>query len=177
MKAVLVRHTTIALPTGTCYGRLDVPLAPTFAEEAVAVVAALPWMPTLVLTSPATRCRRLATAIATAAEPCPVLVDTRLAELHMGAWEGLRWDDISGEVFEQWKIDPWGTRPPGGENAADLLARVGEVRAGLGASRSGRVALVTHAGVIRAWRSLAEARPLPELFEDKIPFGSVWTAQ
>jgi broad specificity phosphatase PhoE len=73
-----------------------------------------------------------------------------------------------------------------------LHRRVGEVRAGLLArlavgagvaaddDASGtpppRIAIVTHAGVIRSWRAHAQSRPLMELFSAAIPFGHVEAA-
>ena len=34
MKITLIRHTKVDVPSGTCYGWTDVPLAPTFPDEA-----------------------------------------------------------------------------------------------------------------------------------------------
>ena len=45
MEAVLVRHTSVDVPPGVCYGRTDVPLKATFPQEATAVAAALPTPP------------------------------------------------------------------------------------------------------------------------------------
>ena len=67
MNVILIRHTRIAVPAGLCYGHTDVPLAESFLMDAAAVLAHLPWQPELVLTSPATRCRKLAEYIAGAA--------------------------------------------------------------------------------------------------------------
>ena len=169
MSGLLIRHTRVAIPQGLCYGRTNVPLAETFEEESAAVRAGLPWTPLAVWSSPAERCRRLAARL-TAGE---VRIEPRLAELDMGEWDGRRWDDLSGPVHEAWKADPWGTRPPGGESAEDLVARVGALRAEVMAARPERLVLVTHAGVIRAWRSIGEGRPLAELFSEAVGFGSL----
>ncbi len=169
MKGFLVRHTRVEIPPGLCYGRIDVALAPSFEAEAAAVRERLPWAPLQVWSSPAERCRRLAERLTDAT----VRIDPRLAELSMGDWEGRRWDEISGPVHSAWMADPWGTRPPGGESAEDLLARIEVLRAEVLAARPERLLLVTHAGVIRAWRSLGERRPLPELFSEPVGFGSV----
>ena len=37
MKVLLIRHTSVNMPPGTCYGQTDVPLADTFGQEAVDV--------------------------------------------------------------------------------------------------------------------------------------------
>ncbi len=169
MNGLLIRHTRVAIPPGLCYGRTNVPLAETFDAEAAAVRASLPWTPLAVWSSPAERCRRLAARL-TAGE---VRIEPRLAELDMGEWDGRRWDDLSGPVHEAWTADPWRTRPPGGESAEDLVARVGALRAEVMAARPERLVLVTHAGVIRAWRSIGEGRSLAELFAEPVGFGSL----
>ena len=169
MNGFLIRHTRVAIPQGLCYGRTDVPLAASFETEAAVVRASLPWVPLAVWSSPATRCRELATRLTEGA----VRIEPRLAELDMGEWDGRRWEELSGPVHEAWKADPWRTRPPGGESAGDLVARVGALRAEVMAARPERLLLVTHAGVIRAWRSIGEGRALAELFSEAVGFGSL----
>ena len=34
MKVILIRHTSVDVPKGVCYGQTDVPVAATFTEEA-----------------------------------------------------------------------------------------------------------------------------------------------
>jgi alpha-ribazole phosphatase len=172
MKAVLVRHTRIAAPTGLCYGRSDVPLADTFPEDGRIVRERLPWVPAEVWTSPAFRCRALAERLGAAR----VRIDPRLQELDFGAWEGRRWEDFRGPACEAWALDPWNLRPPGGETAAELWARVGEVRSELIGGNPDRIALITHAGVIRAWRGHATGRPMSELWSEPVAFGEIETA-
>lgn len=171
MSVILVRHTAIVVPSGLCYGRIDVPLADSFAQEAAAARARLPWEPQAVWSSPAARCRRLAAVLAP--EGVDVRIDERLAELSMGAWEGRVWDDLRGPEVDRWMADPWRERPPGGETTDEFLGRVGAVRGAL-AGDAPRCVVVTHAGVIRAWRSLDEGRSLAELMSERIPFGSLW---
>ena len=36
MEVILVRHTSVDVPKGTCYGQTDVPVAATFEVEAAA---------------------------------------------------------------------------------------------------------------------------------------------
>jgi alpha-ribazole phosphatase len=168
MKAVLIRHTRIRAPLGVCYGRTAYPLAATFAEEARGVRAILPWAPTEVWTSPADRCRALADTL-----EAPVRIDPRLAELDFGQWEGRRWVDFRGPASDAWALDPWTQRPPDGETTAELWARVGRVRSELLSRDSGRIVLVTHAGVIRAWRGLVSGRSLREVWAEPVAFGGV----
>jgi alpha-ribazole phosphatase len=169
VNAVLIRHTRVVVPAGVCYGRSDVPLADTFSEEARAVCARLSWVPTEAWTSPAQRCRALAGLLGTTC----VRIEPRLQELDFGAWEGRRWEDFHDAESEAWANDPWNVRPPGGETAAELWARVGELRAELLARDSERIALVTHAGVVRAWRGLATNRRLREVWAEPVEFGGI----
>ena len=60
---MLLRHTTPAVAEGTCYGRLDLPLAESFDTEFEALKAALPAFGRLV-SSPLARCRQLAEQLA-----------------------------------------------------------------------------------------------------------------
>ena len=41
MKAILIRHTSVDVPKGVCYGQTDVPLAPSFPTEALRVKESL----------------------------------------------------------------------------------------------------------------------------------------
>ena len=38
MNVYLIRHTSVAVPQGTCYGQSDVPVKDSFEEEATAVL-------------------------------------------------------------------------------------------------------------------------------------------
>lgn len=169
MNIVLIRHTRIVAPPGVCFGRSDVPLAATFPMEAADVRARLPWIPAEVWSSPAPRCRALAQLLGATT----VRIDPRLQELDFGQWEGRRWDDFRSPESEAWALDPWRERPPGGETVAELWARVAAVRAELLACRAERVAFVTHAGVIRAWRSLTTGKTLAQLWAEPVEFGGI----
>ena len=162
------------VPPGWCYGHADVPLAESFPGEAAEVRAHLPWSPRLVLTSPALRCRKLAEQLAGTA---PIREDVRLRELHMGEWEGRAWESFRGPESEAWALDPWNLRPPGGESAREFWSRVALVREELAAANVSRVVIVTHAGVIRAWRGMAEQCPFEAMLREPVAFGSMHPAE
>ena len=103
-------------------------------------------------------------------------IEPRLQELNFGEGEGRRWKVFRDATSEAWARDPWTRRPPGGKTVAELLARVGELRAELLARMADRVALVTHAGVIRVWRGLTTGQSLPELWSEPVEFGGIETA-
>ena len=58
MEVILIRHTSVDVPPGVCYGQTDVPLKPTFEQEAAVTQrepeSLLPF--DHVYTSPLTRC-------------------------------------------------------------------------------------------------------------------------
>jgi alpha-ribazole phosphatase len=172
MKACLIRHQRVAVPPGLCYGWCDVPLAEGWREEIAGIRAALPWAPREVRCSPAARCRALAEALGAAV----VRIDPRLRELGMGEWEGRLWESFRGPESEAWALDPWRRRPPGGESGEDLWRRVAEVRHECLAAAGDGIVIVTHAGVIRAWRGLSEGRSFTEMLGEPVPFGGVHPA-
>ncbi|KCZ99029.1 phosphoglycerate mutase family protein [Hyphomonas polymorpha PS728] len=147
MALILVRHTRPEGTDGLCYGRLDVPLAASFEEEARALAAGLPPFDHLI-TSPATRCRRLADWLGARRGLVP-LVDHRFQEMDFGRWEGRLWSEISEGEINAWAEHFFEGRPHGGENVADLADRVGRA---LTCVRRwpGNILIITHAGVVRA---------------------------
>jgi len=168
VQVFLIRHPRPLIEAGVCYGRLDVDC-----EDPQPVAARLRLPPaTTIFSSPLRRARRLAEALAVAAR-AEVRLDARLAEIDFGDWEGRRWDDIDRQSIDDWAADVRNFTPPGGESVADLQRRVIGFSAELTATFAGpRVALITHAGVIRAllghWRGL----PVAEWTQLKFDFGS-----
>ena len=147
MHVILVRHTRPAAPAGVCYGMTDLDLAPTFDDEAAAIVATLPPADRLV-SSPLRRCRRLADRIGAARALAPVF-DERLREFDFGTWEGVPWDSIPRSELDAWAADFFHARPHGGESVHMLHERVGSAIADYRQSGVSHV-VVTHAGVIKA---------------------------
>lgn len=147
MPVILVRHTRPAVPEGVCYGVTELDLAPTFDDEAAAVVAALPRADRLV-SSPLQRCRRLAERIGAARGLVP-LFDERLREFDFGTWEGVPWDCIPRTDLDAWAADFLHARPHGGESVQMLRERVAAAIADYRRSGVSHV-VVTHAGVIKA---------------------------
>ncbi|MFN4100140.1 MAG: histidine phosphatase family protein, partial [Pararhodobacter sp.] len=63
MSLILLRHTRPMVTEGTCYGRTDLSLADDFSGSAAKIAAQLPEF-TRILSSPLSRCRLLAEAVA-----------------------------------------------------------------------------------------------------------------
>ena len=165
MQVFLIRHPRPLIKPGVCYGRLDVDC-----DDPLPVAARLQLPPaTTIISSPLRRARRLAEAL----DPCARL-DARLAEIDFGDWEGRRWDDIDRNAIDDWAADVLNFTPPGGESVADLQRRVIEFAGEIKVAFSGTsVALISHAGVIRAllghWRGL----PVAEWTQLRCDFGSL----
>ena len=169
MAVILLRHTRPAVAEGICYGRTDLDLAPCFDGHAARLAASLPPV-AAVVTSPLTRCRRLAEVIAAARGLHPV-PDPRLIEMDFGLWEGRPWDALPRAELDAWAADLLHARPHGGETVAELAARTRAALADL-AARPGPVLAVTHAGVIKAARA---ARDGPAAWHGTLDFGA-WEA-
>jgi len=173
MNIIAVRHTSVEVPPGICYGQTDVGTASSFLAERDAVVQRLlAERFQAVYSSPLARCRRLADSIS---RGLPVVCDPRLMELDFGEWEGCRWMDISRtDEARSWFDDYLRTPCPGGESYQQLIHRVREFLRHierLHASQS--VLLVTHAGVIAALASLLSGFAPHEAFGLKAGYGSV----
>lgn len=150
----LVRHPPVAGGTGRCYGRIDLPLAAPDTDIPALVANLADMRGAVIHTSPLSRCRTVADALAsdwgTSALP-----DDRLLELDFGAWEGLNWDDVPRDALDAWASDLLGFAPPGGETGRDLIARVSGFWAGIVATGGAHV-IITHGGPLRVLLSLTQ---------------------
>ena len=181
MIVTLIRHTSVAVAPGVCYGQSDVDVAGSFADEAAGVRRRLGERRfDAVFSSPLKRCRKLAHYCGYAAPR----VDARLMELDFGEWEMRAWEAIDDPQLTRWYADWISEAPSGGESLRQLVARVGDLvselaggcDAGNGANRSNaheRVAIFTHAGVIRAWGAVLGLFAVEAAFEYKVDYGDV----
>lgn len=146
MKVILVRHTSVGVPPGTCYGQTDVPLRSTFLEEAEAVHRQLAGYGPFdkVYTSPLSRCTRLADYCGHA----DAVHDVRLLELDFGIWEMQRYDEIRDPRLAAWYADYLHVPATGGESFAGQLHRVSCFLDELREKDYRRVAVFTHGGVM-----------------------------
>lgn len=146
MEIYLIRHTAPLVERGICYGHTDLPLAPSLSEEWKVLSGKIPAEFDAVYTSPAQRCIQLAERLNAPhreTRPC-------LWELNFGDWEMKRWDEISREAIDLWMKDIFNTRVPNGESYSELSHRVNAFWNDLQATSFDRVAVVAHAGSIRA---------------------------
>ena len=171
MKVILIRHTSVDVPRGTCYGQSDVPVRDTFEEEAQAVKERLSHYPAFdqVYASPLTRARKLA---AYCGYPQPRL-DNRLKEMYMGRWEMQRFDDIGDPYLQQWYDDFMNLPTPDGESFQTVYRRVAEFLDELKQHDYQRVAVFAHGGVIICAGIYAKLFTTETAWDNQPPYGGI----
>lgn len=170
MKVVLIRHTSVDVIPGTCYGQTDVPLTDTFPAEAAVVRNAIPDIRfDVVCSSPLTRCRRLAEFCG---YPEP-LMDDRIKELNFGDWEMMMYDEIDDPNIKNWHTHFVDTPIPGGESFRDIYNRVSSFLDSLKEGGAKNVLIFAHGGVLACAKVYAGQTELKDIFEGLIPFGGM----
>jgi alpha-ribazole phosphatase len=172
MELYLIRHTTPLVGKGVCYGQSDVPLAASFETEWQAIRNWLPPGVQCVSTSPLSRCRRLAQRVATH-YGVPLREDDRLRELNFGRWEMQPWDALPEPELSAWMNDYVHVPCPGGESYTQLIGRVASFLESLRAQASGRVVVVTHAGVIRSAYAVLHGLAPEAAIAKRVAYGEV----
>ncbi len=154
----LVRHAQPLIAAGVCYGVLDV-AADALATQTAAqsLASALP-IGVQVLHSPLQRCVQLQQALQAMRPDLACQVDSRLAEMNFGSWEGRRWDAIARTELDAWTHEFATWRCGGGECVQDFMTRVAAVWDESCDMRHQPIVWLTHAGVIRAAQLLAQGR-------------------
>ena len=165
------RHPRPRIASRICYGRLDVALAEPAEAGAAALIAAARDPVERIVTSPLSRARDVARAVARLTG-APLHADDRLAEMDFGAWENQPWSAIPRAEIDAWAANPRRYRPGGGESVEDVLARVRRAWTGI-ASSADTTLVVTHAGPIRCLLHVAQGVPLLEAIQASIAYGSV----
>ena len=171
MKLTLIRHTSLQIEPGICYGQSDIDVAVSFADELVRTQAKLTDIGfDAVYSSPLQRCVKLAEALYLG----EVAHDNRLKELHFGDWEMHAWDIIPRDIFDDWALDYANKAPPNGETFSQLQQRgisfLNEMKAN---HLNENIAVITHGGMIRALLAHALNMQLKGLFRFNIDYGSV----
>lgn len=171
MHLYLIRHTSLNIATGLCYGQSDVEVSDNFQVEQHILAEKLAHIQfDAIYASPLQRCTKLAHALSKG----PVKLDARLKELNFGDWEMQAWEAIPREALEPWAENYAHLSPPNGESFIQLNARCkGFIEEVSGHSQGKSVALITHGGVIRAMLAEALNMPLKGLFRFVIDYASV----
>ena len=149
MECYLIRHTAPEVAAGTCYGRLDLPLAANFSQHAATLTKFVHNIqPDTVYSSPAQRCLKLAEQF----QPQP-LIEPNWQEFNFGDWEGRLWRDIDRDDIARWDRDLVTHQVPNGDSLALFHQRVDRAWRALierEQHQSKKIVIVTHAGVIRS---------------------------
>ena len=157
---LLLRHGPAAVPPGCLVGRTDLPLSGHGMER---LSSLLPELNTVArwYCSPLRRAQQtLAYLHQQGCALAPPLYDQRLREIDFGSWELRSFAEIA--ATEPSQVEAWQHYEdfafPGGEAVAGFVSRVAELLADFSA-QGGRIAAVTHGGVIRTMICLALGLP------------------
>lgn len=161
---IFLRHPTPDVKPGVCYGQTDLDIAEIGHEQIERAMELTPPVKRI-MASPALRCRKLATTLATR-DDVEITYDERLWEMNMGEFEGKLWAEIDREVSAEWFKDPFQNKAPGGESFFDVQSRVLEALAYADMD----TAIVAHAGVIRATQMAWENKSFKEVFAEMPPY-------
>ncbi|MGA5216092.1 bifunctional RNase H/acid phosphatase [Streptomyces cinereoruber] len=178
---VLLRHGETALTPEKRFsgsGGSDPELSAAGLRQAEAVAAALAARGTIqeIVSSPLTRCRQTAAAVA-ARLGLDVRIEQGLRETDFGAWEGLTFGEVRErypEDLDAWLASPKAAPTGGGESFATVARRVAATRDRLTAAHAGRtVLLVTHVTPIKTLVRLALGAPPESLFRMELSAASI----
>lgn len=171
MELILVRHTSVAVAKGTCYGWTDVALSDTFEQEATLTrTALLAYAPfDAAYSSPLSRATRLASFCGFE----NATIDPLLREMHMGDWEMQRFDEITDENLQRWYADYMNVRTTNGEGFPDIYARVSSFLNMLKTQTHRRVVVFAHGGVLICAGIYAGLFKRENAFDNLTPFGGL----
>lgn len=168
----IVRHgQTASSSRGAYSGLLEIPLTPHGREQAREAARQLSGEGVdQVVTSPLSRARDTAAAIADAAG-APLRIDARLREVDYGPLEGMDRAEAAehlGEAYLRWRERPFDATLDGAEPLPAALGRAGAAAAEALAEAS-RPVLVAHQGILRLVLVSLGAIRREEYFEVTIP--------
>lgn len=171
MKLILIRHTSLAIEPGICYGQSDIDVSKTFLEEAAIVHSKIAqYLPDLIYTSPMQRCRKLA---AFCGYP-DAIIEPKLLELNFGDWEGQKWHEINDPHLNVW-YDNWLNTPTtNGESFMMQYQRYESLIQTLQQQHSDKtIALFTHGGILHCARIHSGIDQFHNTFDDRPDYGEV----
>lgn len=170
MKITFIRHTSVDVPKGVCYGQTDVPLRETFPQEAAVTLSGIvAERYDRVYTSPLTRCVRLA-------EFCGypgAIRDDRLMELNFGEWEMQSFDQICDPHLQTWFNDYLNVPATGGESFRMQYERVASFLDELKEVRYLNAAVFAHGGVLACAQVYAGMVKPEKAFSSLTPYGGI----
>ncbi len=175
MKITLIRHTSVDVPQGTCYGQTDVPVKSTFPEEAALVKSNLEAYTPFdkVYTSPLTRAVQLATYCGYP----DAQRDKRLLEMNMGDWEMRLYNDIRDPYINDWYNNYLHLPTPHGESFEMQFHRVSQFLDELRQQPYENVAVFAHGGILISAQVYAGLVTFDNAFSALLPYGGITQIQ
>jgi broad specificity phosphatase PhoE len=177
---LLVRHGETQESAERRYpSRRDLPLSARGRTQADTLAGALQRVSLdAVFASPSRRARETAAPLVVQRN-LQLQVVAELAEMGFGQLGGLSLEEaaqIFPEALKSWLDNPFEVTLPEGEPFLDFVGRVRRARQRLTREWAGRtITVVTHGGVIAAWRCLEEGRPWSDFWRSIPPPGSgIW---
>jgi len=168
---LLIRHFKCANADGLCYGQTDLLPDVGFDDSLTSLRAKLVGFELeKLVSSPLSRCRLIAEELDSST---PVSIEPGLMELDFGRWENTRWSDISRDELDVWGGSFVDQAPHGGESFRQLYERVWAAFQEIRQLPFERIAVVTHAGPIRAILAGLLEMPLHRAFALNPNYGSV----
>jgi len=144
---VFIRHSSLAIPRGVCYGFSNIDVSFNFFKEGENLQSNLNgFKPDLVLSSPLQRCVKLAVHVF----DNQLEINQNLKEVNYGDWEGKSWQEINIEQGNLWMYQNINNQPPNGESFAELKKRVVNELENIVNRSEEKIAIVCHGGVIRS---------------------------
>lgn len=163
---LFVRHAeAVSNAEGWLAGHRDAALTERGREQAEALAPAVAeHAPDRIVTSDLSRAAQ--TAALLRPPGCPLHVDRRLRERHLGDWEGASRSVLARPETRQ-RLLGWHAAPPGGESMAETARRVLQCLAALDAP--GRHLIVSHATALRSAIGLLDQLGVDAIATWKIP--------
>lgn len=173
MKLILIRHTSLNIASGICYGQSDIDVSDSFMDEATTVKAQLAdYEFDAIYTSPLQRCVKLANFCVFP----NAIQEPRLMELNFGDWENKLWDDIDDPNLQNW-FDDWINVPAtNGESFIMQYQRYVEFVEEIKMKHADQtIALFTHGGILHCARIHAGIDCFDNTFDYRPKYGEILT--
>lgn len=165
MEIHLIRHTSVKIEAGICYGQSNLELDDDYLNDFQKISIDKDY--DAIYSSPLKRCTQLANYF-----QFDYQTDDRLMEMNFGDWEQKNWDDIPKEEIQIWYDNYIETKAKNGESLLDLNERVNDFLQEIQSKHQNqKILIISHAGVIRCFQHLILNQSWEEIFETPIQFG------
>lgn len=171
IQLILIRHTSLDISPGICYGQSNIDVGSTFVEEAMLVKKQLEqYKVDKAYTSPLQRCTKLA-------DFCGypnAIQENSLLELNFGDWEGQKWDDINDPNLALW-YENWIDIPTtNGESFMMQYQRYTDFMEKLKFHNNNKtISLFTHSGILHCAKIYQGIDNFDNTFNHKFNYGEV----